>query len=320
MSYLYTDTFVPGQVITLQVETTPDGNGTIRLEMGDIPQPAAEPRQPLLVGIEGPAGSETTKIIAGFPGVQAMREFGTKRTGETLPSLPGWTASKLAVMPATCRPHVSWKYWDVARQAAWLDARPMSGAAPMPNGYWPELDTTYYHEGHGDIDPALYRQRGSAWADQLRTHPNGGGIQNGPIVTRYWLMNGGSVLDWWYDGATFYGVDVYEPEVPASMARPLTPEELWGPVLDKVYAAIPDGVDILVPEMGRRYGAGQARADALWADLDYLAQWHPRVRTVAYFNSSAFPEFAFAGTSAATVTDGGASTPEGKAWKSWMAS
>lgn len=314
MTYLYTDTFVPGQVVTLQVETTPDGSGTIRLEMGDIPQPAAEPRQPLLVGIEGPAGAESQRIISGFPAVQAMREFGVKRAGETLPSLPGWTSSKLAYMPATCRPHISWKFWDTARQAAWLDARP-EVAGP---GYWPELDTTYYHEGHGDIDPALYRQRGSVWAGMLRDHAKGQGIQNGPVVTRYWLCDpskNGDPLDWWYDGATFYGVDVYEPE---GRTTPMAPADLYGPPLEKVYAAIPDGVDILVPECGRRTSPGQARADALWADVEYLVTQHPRVRVVSYFNSSAFPEYAFAGTSAATVTDGGTSTPEGKAWKAAM--
>lgn len=307
----YEDTYPEGSQVTLDAGPT-----SLVLTITE-PEPVVPPRQPLLVGIEGPAGQETSRLLSGFPGVQAMREFGVKRAGESLPSLPGWTASKLATMPATCRPHVSWKYWDEARQKAWLDARPTM----IGPGYWPELDTTYHHEPHGDagMTPAIYRPRGTAWAGMLRDHPNGAGIQNGPIVTRYWIMGGGNPADWWYDGATFYGVDTYEPEAKAGQpTTPFTPEELWDPVLEKVYAAIPDGVDILVPEMGRRYGAGQARADALWADVEHLYRNHPRVRVVSYFNSSAFPEFAFAGTSAATVTDGGASTPEGQAWKAAM--
>lgn len=305
-------TIPPGASIT--VELTPTTYSVTITEPEPV-EPPPPPRQRLLVGIEGPAGAETSRIISGFPNVQYMREFGTKRTGETLPSLPGWTTSKLAVMPADCRPHISWKFWDTARQAAWLDARPLFGSP----GYWPELDTTYFHEGHGDIDPALYRQRGSAWAAMVAAHPKGAGIESGPIVTRYWLMNGGRVEDFLYDGATFYGVDVYEPEVKAGVTPyVMSPAELWDPVLEKVYAAIPDGMDVLIPEMGRRYGAGQQRADALWADVEHLVTQHPRVRAVAYFNSSAFPEFAFAGTSAATAADGGASTLEGQAWKAAM--
>lgn len=309
----YTDTYPEGSQVTLDAGPT---SLVLTITEPDPPVPA---RQPLLAGMEGPAGTQTERIIASYP-VQYMREFGVKRTGESLPSLPGWTASKLAVMPPTCRPHVSWKWWDPTRQEAWLDARPMTPGAP---GHWEELDTTYYHEPHGDIDPALWRSRASAWANMVRNHPNGAGITTGPVVTRYWLQEGnGDPLAFWVPEADFYGIDFYEPVSyqGVTLTTPWTSEQLFAPALDKVYAALPDGVDILIPEMGRRVGPGQLRADMLASDLEYLRTQHPRVRVVSYFNSSLFPEFAFAGSNAATSPDAGASTPEGLAWKAAMTS
>lgn len=310
----HTEILGPGDNFALTANRTEDGGQEVTLHVL-TPEPEPPARGPLLIGMEGPVGKETEGILSGFPGLQYMREFGSKVGTDTLPSLPSWTGGKLKVMPSTCRPHVSWKQWDVARQRAWLDARPMQPGATLPDGYWPELDSTYWHEPHGDIDPALYRQRGEAWASMLDQHPNGQGITNGPIVTRYWLCDPrgakGNPADWWYDGADTYGIDVYEPD---NRTTPMSSEELFGPALEKVYAVVPDHVEILIPEYGRRVGPGQMRADMIWEDYLYLLEQHPRVRVFSAFNSSQFPEFAFRGAGAATATDGGRGTPEGATW------
>lgn len=243
----------------------------------------------------GYPGPETAEIIANYP-VETMRDFGVKVGAESLPSLTPHRTGKLSVMPLTCRPHVSWKQWDESRQRTWLDTMPR-------DNYYREFDSSYWHEPMGDIAPSTYRDRAVKWLEMLATHPNGNRVQTGPIVTRYWLVEKkGNPLDWWYDGADFYGVDIYE-DLP-NRTDVVPSADLFGPALDKIYAAIPDNVDIVIPEYGRKHGVGIARATALAADIKYLRENHPRVRAIDYFNLKAYPEFYFSPDS-----------PEGKVWE-----
>lgn len=248
--------------------------------------------------MDAPWRAEFEQMVAAYP-LNYIREFGTKLNGESLPSLSAHNADKLAAIPRTARPHVSWKQWNVDRQREWLDTMP-------PPTVFAEYDSTYWHEPHGDIAPTLYRSRAEQWAEMLASHPNGSRVTNGPIVTRWWLINkNGNPLDWWHDGANRYGVDVYEPE---NETRVFSSEELFGPPLDKIYRAVPDDVDILIPEYGRHNGAGKQRAEMLASDIAYLRSQHPRVKAIAYFNSSKFPELQFAPDS-----------PEGLVWETLCA-
>lgn len=219
----------------------------------------------MLVGMEGPNGQPTRDIITTYS-PRYMRDFGVKLNGESLTSLTPHGTGKLADMPATTIPHVSWKT-DVSRLSAWLD------------GLDRPIYLTWYHEPMGDVTPADYRAAASQIQTIIDRHPNGHYvIGHGPIVTRWWLDEGkGNPLDWWYPGATFYGIDWYEPTTTYKGAPNMTI------ALDRVRAALP-GVRILLPEYGLLVG-GTDRAGAIHRDMDFFRA-QPDVDAVAYWNSA----------------------------------
>lgn len=285
-------TLEPGQTAQINV----DGSN-VSLQVTS-PDPVTAP-EPFYIGMEGYAGPETVAIADAYPGLRAMRDFGVKLNGESLPSLTphGYTASanQIRDMPKSCRPHLSFKQWDEARISGWLDTMPTDPASPL---YWPEYDFTYHHEPHGDYPdpwPATYRTRGARLAQIVRAHANSARIRYiGPIITRWWLVeSNGDPLQWWHDGANAYGYDVYEDKS-VDGGRSWTPEELFAPGLDRLYAALPADATILIPEWGRQYKKGQERADRIAADLDYLRTQHPRVRTACYYNHAGGGVYSFA--------------------------
>lgn len=294
-------TIPPGA--SIRVELTPTTYSITITQPEPVVEPEPAARQPFLVGMEGYAGAETVAIGQAYPGLRAMRDFGVKLGTDSLPSLTphGSTqASQIRDMPSSCRPHMSFKQWDEARIRQWLDTMPMG---PSYLDYWPEYDITYHHEPHGDYPdpwPSTYRTRGARLAQIIRAHPNSGRIRFiGPVVTRWWLLEGtapGNPLDWWHEGANAYGLDCYEDK-PRDGGRAWTPEELFAPALEKLYAALPEDVTILVPEWGRQYEKGQKRADMIAADLDYLRTQHPRVFTACYYNHEGGGVYSFSSTS-----------------------
>lgn len=290
-TYHYTDILAPGSSYRLSVDPTPDGSLALDLE---ITQPDPEPApETLLVGMEGATGAPTQTIVTEYA-PWTMRDFGTKYNGESLPSLTAHGTGKLGMMPPECIPHVSWKA-DVNRLTAWLD------------GLTRPVFLTWYHEPMGDVTPLTYRTTAAKIAGMLAAHPNGFNVLgHGPILTRYWLDEGnGNPLDYWYDGATFFGIDWYEPTTTYKGA-PAMPA-----ALDKVRAVTPPGTRILVPEYGLLVG-GAGRAAAIKRDVEFFRA-QPDVDAVSYWNNSVLDANYPGGVRDYRLTLGSAESAEWKA-------
>ena len=211
---------------------------------------------PVLLGATAMPGPDTAATVKAFPGIRYMRDFG-KDTGDpdSLPELPPHGAGKWLAKPPGCLLHVSWKD-DPEQLGPWLD------------GLAEDIYLTWWHEPMGDMDPAAYRTAGERVAHIIAAHPNGRRVlRHGPIVTRYWLASkGGDPLDWWYPGASMYGVDVYND----SKVRYREPDELFGIPFAIIRRILP-GVPLVVPEFGLALidgdtGAGRAAVMARHAD------------------------------------------------------
>lgn len=250
-----------GRRANLTVDAKPGGGAILTLDVTEPAQPEP-PAPPFRLGMEGPNGQPTRDIVAQYA-PRYMRDFGAKINGESLPSLTDHGTGKLADMPLTCIPHVSWKT-DVMRLGPWLD------------GLTRPVYLTWYHEPMGDVSPATYRNTASKITTILAGHPNAHLVLgHGPIITRYWLDEGkGDPMDWWYPGANIYGIDWYEPNTSYKGAPALRA------ALDKVRTALP-GVRVLVPEYGLFPGAG--RADAIERDVQWFRA--EGIEAVAYWNS-----------------------------------
>lgn len=241
----------------------------------------------LRVGMDAPNGSEWTAAVSNFPGVAYSRDFGSPT------NLTAVGTGKWAALPAGAIMHVSWK-GDVTTLGAWM------------NTLTQPVYVTWYHEPMGDVTPATYR----ATAGQITGIVNGHAKKNlilghGPIVTRYWLdEGGGNPTDWGYPGMTHYGIDCYMNAPTASAYYDTT--KMFATVFNKVRAAYP-GIRLLVPEYGiaklNTDTAGTGRAAAIRSHIRYLRTLTD-VDAVAYFNNAAqFPQYAITSTS-----------PEGQAW------
>lgn len=189
-------------------------------------------RERLRFGMTGMPGQPTNTMLSAFGGIRYMRDFGKDGSDtDSLPELPAHGVGKMAA-PDGCLLHVSWKD-DVENLAAWLD------------GLTRPIYLTWWHEPHGDMSPDTYRRNTSRMVQILDAHPNRRLVlHHGPIVTRWWLdQKGGDPADWWYEGATMYGVDCYNDAT--SRYRPAV--EMFGTA---ARIARERGVPWLVPEYG----------------------------------------------------------------------
>lgn len=252
----------------------------------------------LLVGIDAPTGTEWTSALATWQNPRYTREFGTDGSDtDALPELPSMSAQKITTLPAGASLHVSWKD-DVEQLSTWL------------NGLTRPTYLTWYHEPMGNVAPATYRATATRMTQIINGHAKRHLVLgHGPIVTRYWLDDGGgSPTDWGYPGMTFYGIDCYM-NAPAATSYYST-AKMFDVPFSKVRAAYP-GIRLLVPEYGLaristdKTGAG--RAAAMRNHIAYLRTLS-YVDAVAYFNSSAFPNYQIASAS-----------PEGQAWRDMQA-
>lgn len=205
-------------------------------------------------------------MLAKLGQVAYTRDFGLKK-GQLLPPHDG---SKMTV-PDSVIVHVSWK-GPMAQLSAWLDE--------LRRPIW----LTRRHEPHGDIAPAALRAECAEMTEVVDGHPNRDLVLgHGPIVTRYWLTKSDSdPADWWYDGATFFGVDAYNGQ---DMTHYRSAEEMFGAAAAFARRL---GVPWMVPELGAERidadtsGTGRAAAIRAWitwlrAQPDCLAAgwwWH----------------------------------------------
>ena len=253
---------------------------------------------PTLVGVDAPTGAEWTTAMGTFPGVGYWRDFGVDGPdADSLPELPSMAAGKFSTAPAWSIPHLSWKD-DVEQLAGWLD------------GLNRPIYLTWYHEPMGDVTPANYRATAVRVTQILAAHPKRRLVLgHGPIVTRYWLdEGGGNPADWAYPGMTHYGVDCYQDTPAAGSYWQVA--KMFGVAFGKVRAAFP-GVRLWVPEYGitklSSDSSGAGRAQAIRDQITWL-KGQPDVDGVAYFhNQRDFAKYA--------LTDG----PSQQAWRDVMA-
>ncbi|MFC4145091.1 hypothetical protein ACFO0M_02375 [Micromonospora mangrovi] len=226
---------------------------------------------PLLVGMSAEKGARTQRIVAEYPDIRYMRDFGTDGPdADVLPELPALNAGKFVDAPSAVM-HVSWKD-DVEQLTSWLD------------GLSRPIYLTWYHEPMGDVAPATYRTTATRVSQIVAAHPKKRWVLgHGPIVTRYWLdEGGGNPTDWGYPGMTHYGIDCYSRDT----ATYWTASRMFGVSFGKVRAAYP-GIRLLVPEYGLTRttadttGAGRAQTlkdHVTWlrqqADVDAVAYWN----------------------------------------------
>ncbi|MFI5833226.1 hypothetical protein ACIA5A_06065 [Micromonospora sp. NPDC051300] len=262
--------------------------GRVRDAAGHTTTRTATIAVPTLAGMDAPLGAEWTAAVANYPGVVYTRDFGAG--SPTLLTTPG--AGKWAALPANAIMHCSWK-GDVEYLATWL------------NSIDRRVYLTWYHEPMGDVVPATYRATAARVTQILANHPRRRWVLgHGPIVTRYWLdEGGGNPADWAYPGMTHYGIDCYSQDKTAYWPA----SRMFGVAFGKVRAAYP-GIRLWVPEYGLVRAtadtSGQGRAQAI-RDHAAFIRAQADVDGWAYFNNNAqFPQFAFASGS-----------PEGQAWR-----
>lgn len=222
----------------------------------------AGPAPTLLLGMSA-ALPDTALTLAEFPGIRYMREFGTpenltpQRSGKS-----GLAGAENIVF------HNSWK-GDPELLKSYMD----TATRPF---FW-----TFHHEPMGDLTPVAYRTAAARAAQIAAAHPKKVlCLGNGPILTRYWLHQaGGNPADWWYDGATFVGVDAYN----GSTTRYRTAEEMFGAT---AAFARSKGVPWMVPELGIERISGDSGAGRAQAMRDHIAwiRQQPDCLAVAWWN------------------------------------
>lgn len=261
----------------------------------DPGEPVPTPPVSMLLGMEGTNGAPTQSIVAEYA-PQYMRDFGADGgDADTLTELGNKAAGKWFDAPNVVM-HASWKD-DVNQVSTWLDDLDR------------QIYLTWYHEPMGDVSPATYQSTCATMVSLINAHPNKALVLgNGPIVTRYWLdEGGGNPTDWGYTGMTFYGVDCYSQ----STSSYWTPEQMFVPSFSKIRTAYP-GIKLMVPEYGivpiSSDNTGNGRAAAIKSHIRWL-RTQPDVLAAAYFNAAgSIPAVPF------TVN-----SPEGQAWKELMA-
>ncbi|MEU4367568.1 glycosyl hydrolase [Micromonospora chersina] len=258
-----------GRTVTLTARVR-DAAGHVTTTSGTVAVPT-------LVGVDAPTGGEWTTAMTTFPGVGYWREFGSDGPdADALPELPSLNAGKFLTAPASSIPHVSWKD-DVEQLSSWLD------------GVNRSIYLTWYHEPMGDVTPATYRATAVRVSQIVAAHRNRRYVLgHGPIVTRWWLdEGGGNPADWAYPGMSHYGVDAYQDTPAASSYWAVA--KMFGVAFAKIRTAYP-GVRLWVPEYGitklTADSAGTGRAQAIREQITWL-KGQPDVDGVAYFHNQA---------------------------------
>lgn len=289
------DTRISTRELVLFNDNVEDQSSGFYIGFTDPVDPVPQEPVTMLLGMEGTNGQVTQQIVAEYA-PQYMRNFGSDGgDADTLPELGNKFTGKWFDAPNVIM-HTSWKD-DVSELTTWLDDLDR------------DIYISWWHEPHGDVAPATFRTTCETMVSIINAHANKARILgNGPIVTRYWLdEGGGDPTDWGYNGMTFYGIDCYSQDA----NNYWTPQQMFGPAFSKVRTAYP-GLKLMVPEYGiirtNSDTTGNGRAAAIKSHIRWL-RTQPDVLAAAYFNSpGSIPGAVF-----------GVNTPEGQAWKELMA-
>lgn len=208
--------------------------GTFKL----VPPP---PKPKLLVGIDFPP-SETDLHISRYSPLGYHRVFEDS-------GFPSLITGKLTKLPSNCCVHISWadNFDDntVSNLQRFLDN--LGEFIEVRKLNW-QVIITWKHEPMKKVDSATYKSVGPKIAQVCQNYKFV--IGNGPILTRYWMDEGGGNPEiYWYDGADTFGDDCYNGTAKAGSgaARYRSPAEMFDTGLsfaDKM------GVRFLVPEFG----------------------------------------------------------------------
>ena len=221
------------------------------------PTPTATAPAQMRIGVDFLPG-DLPANLADYPQLGYHRHFGKDGSdADTLPELPNTrTDARWLSLPPSAVLHVSWKD-DVEALNAWLSTVDRN------------ILLTWYHEPMGDVPPTTYRQTATRMVQIIANHPNRARILgNGPILTGWWLEEKrGNPADWWYPGATFFGVDSYKPRAMASYP---SGSYMFGRALTFAQSK---GVPLVVGELGSELvpgDTGPGRAQALRGWITYL--------------------------------------------------
>lgn len=240
-----------------------------------IDEPEPKP-PPMLVGINVPAPYEVA--FAQFPTARATRVF--FKPGEGLGS---WSSQRLATLPATVLPHVSWKDWPDDHAAwemiqAWLDQMPAHlTEQPLNADLGVSLALSYHHEPEGDdLTSTEYQRRWGQVQRCVEAHRYGHLVATVPVATGYYTVHklAGNPFTWWAGVGSFAGVDLYA-DLPAHDYP--DPEEFLAPWL-----ALAEGT-------GRRLWVAELGATLLETDPDGSgrAEWIRQVVRLLRFHGCA---------------------------------
>jgi hypothetical protein len=172
---------------------------------------------------------------ATFPGARISRVFAGPGEG----ILP-WTAQRLAGLPSTVVPHLSFKDWPSDSAAAkavtaLLDVMPrryVTGDLLSPElGCSVALSHMHEPENNG-LPVRTWRQRQRVLYDAVKSHQYGSRVAVVPIQTLQWTTfagkGNGDVFAWWAGIGDFAGIDCYAnswepgyPDAEAFLALPL---------------------------------------------------------------------------------------------------
>lgn len=203
--------------------------------------------------------------LTNYQGMKITRHFGVDYDKDGLPELPNVTSDmRWRSIAPDALIHVSYKD-NVEQLNTWL------------NTLNREVLITWYHEPHGDVDPATYRRNAERMVAIINRHPRRHLVLgNGPIVTRFWLDEGNNPDQFRYKGLTFFGLDPYNGK---NMTRYRSSDEMYGRGFD---TATRWDVPVVIGEIGAELipgdtGAGRAMAIRQWAvdarDSGMVTDW-----------------------------------------------
>lgn len=230
----------------------------------------------MVVGTDVVNEAYDPEFVTKFPASRLCRVFNSPSD-----NIKPWTAPRLANLPTTIAPHVSWKAWpDDATVEGWitsfLDTMPAYlSSAPLIPELGISMALTWYHEADrdsaGGVGATEYQRRYGVLYSAVKGHALGHLVAVVPIQTLYWTIvsNGSDVTTWWAgsDRADYCGIDCYNGVTPKTYTDP--------DVFLQVPFALRDytGLPLWLPELGAARYAVDASGNPFDTTGQVRAQW-----------------------------------------------